>query len=369
MRARLAVLLMLVTGLVLPGCNGNPPPFDTDLVLCLATCDGTCVKNEDGIWKCVPNEPPPPPEPQCEGEDACDCYRGEEWVECGGDDPCDLCLPHQSCVGGVCIGPPDTRPVCNQPPDALKCDCWNHPPGGEWEWKECTAPPPSPGGCSPPEGALVATPGGNAEAHAEVKAATDALGSLPGKTPKQKLQALAAKATEDTGWCWFAGVEAVFVIRQDDTWGEYHAVSFDDGGWTNGGKGKWKGRHIDERLTDVRLPYPDPRTVRLKLVVHNEPSRKRIDTTLTTVGALDYCRAIRMGKYGDLPRAGCPVRPEGHRDREAWERVVLGQQTHACNGEPMPYLDGNPAVAKGVCRGHYRTCSEDGAVCTEVTLS
>jgi len=347
----LAAFLVLAFG---PGCGGNPPPIDpcdAARLVCIAQ-GGEFV---EPCGPCEDNEPPPPPPPTCE--------------------------PPLVLVDGECVRdpqlPPDDRRICNRPPDNAKELCWNKPPGGEWEWlPKKPGPPPPPQNaehCPIPEGALVAQPGGSADHHDEVLAATRKLGDLRGRNPKANLEALAEQLVKDTGWCWFAGLEAIFVIRVDGTWGEYHAVSFGDGGWTNSGRGKWIGRHRDQRVTDVGLPYPDPRTVRLTFNVQDEGYR--INTTLTTVGAVEYCRAIRMGKHGALPRAGCPVRPEGMpRDasgmtmRDYWERAILGAQTHTCNGEPMPYWRGNPAVANGTCNGTYETCSEDGSICTRKEL-
>lgn len=229
-------------------------------------------------------------------------------------------------------------------------------------------PPPPAGVCPIPEDVLepAASQPPAGDHHAEVKAATTKLGSLPGMTPPQKLRALADQLVEDTGWCWFAGLEAIFVIREDGYWGEYHAVSFGGGGWTNSGNGKWMGKHADPRVTEEGLSFPDPREESMRFSIHAQPNK--IDTTLTVFNALEYCRAIRMGKHGDLPRAACPVRPEGHPERLSWERAILGNQTHTCNGEPMPYWNGNPAVAAGTCRGTYETCSEDGRICSSKEL-
>jgi hypothetical protein len=223
--------------------------------------------------------------------------------------------------------------------------------------------------CPIPEGALDAIPGPSNPSgglyHAEIKAATDALGPLPALTWTEKLDRLAKRLQKDTGWCWFAGGEALFVIREDGLWGEYHAVAT-NGGWTNSGRGKWIGVHRDTRVTDVGLSYPDPRQAKLKINV--EDKGNRIDTTLTTDYEWEYCLAIRMGTFNGQPRMGCPVRPEGQADRVAWERVVLGQQKHWCDGVPMSYWRGNPAVAAGSCDGTYMTCSEDGAICREVNF-
>jgi hypothetical protein len=212
----------------------------------------------------------------------------------------------------------------------------------------------------------VAVEGGDPQAHDVIFAATRKLGSLPGLTPPQKLRALAEELTDATSHCWFAGIEAVFGIREDGTWGEYHAVAFGNGGWTNSGRGKWIGRHADSRVTEIGLPFPDPRGERMRFSIH--PKGNHTDTTLIVFGALEYCRAIRLGKHGSQPRASCPVRPDGHPDREAWEREILGNQKHTCNGEPMPYWRGNPAVAAGTCRGTFETCSEDGRVCSSKEL-
>lgn len=340
------------------GCGPiNVPPDFVDLVTCLASCSGECAKVEGG-YVCKP------------GQDPCAaCPPGWECVdhECVEPEPPPTCEPPlvwndtiEACA--VDAYTPDGRRRC-KPVDSIVTACWNKPPDQDWKWIPEAPPPPQAQYCPLSEEVLEAIPGGQPEAHDEIFKATSRLGNLPGLTPKQKLQRLADTLTEQTGWCWTAGKEAIFVIREDWTYGEYHAVSFDDGGWTNSGRGKWIGRHRDKRITDVGLHHPDPRGLTFKFRI--KVNARDIDTTLTTVNELEYCRAIRMGKFGTLPRAGCPVRPEGQAEREYWERVIVGDQIHECNGERMPYKDGNFAVAKGTCHGLYRTCSEDRSICTE----
>lgn len=260
---------------------------------------------------------------------------------------------------------PDGERCCNQAPDFAKDACWNKPPGGDWTWIPAAPPPPPPTAshCPIPEGNLVPLEGGSPEYHDRHYAVTQALGPLPGLTPPQKLKAFAEEFTKRYGICAFAGTEAVFIKRSDDTWDEYHSVAFGNGRWTNSGRGKWIGRHDDKRRTAEGLRMPDPRGERMKFNI--SPHNGNIDTTLTVFAALEYCQAIRMGKHGDLPRAACPVRPEGHPEREALERAIIGDQVHTCNGEPMEYFRSNPAVAKGGCRGTFRTCTQDGNVCTQ----
>jgi hypothetical protein len=44
-----------------------------------------------------------------------------------------------------------------------------------------------------------------------------------------------------------------------------------------------------------------------------------VDSTPVVVNQLEFCQAIGMGEMGGLPRASCPVRPDGHPDRVACE--------------------------------------------------
>jgi len=112
-------------------------------------------------------------------------------------------------------------------------------------------------------------------------------------------------------------------------------------------------------------PRPNANSMKFVLVKHNGIW----DSTYTTVGQAGFCTEIGMccmpgtgpcGEPGCIPRAGCPIRPEGHPERHACEREFIGSQKWWCNGQPIPSA-ANPAQA--VCTGTVRTCTEDGKAC------
>ena len=102
--------LLIAAGLlaVLLGCaSGGLPPIDEDYFICMSTCqNGTCQKNEAGVWVCVPN-------PTCDTEG---CPKGQKCV----DSRCvprtcedDGCPDGEVCEGGVCR--PDNCPLDDIP--------------------------------------------------------------------------------------------------------------------------------------------------------------------------------------------------------------------------------------------------------------
>lgn len=123
-------LLVFVTVTTLVGCGGIE--IDQDLVLCMTTCKGECVRSdvEGGgqAWVCRVGEPPPPPPdtgPQC-------------------PDMAEIPWAHE--VGATCSTP--ERPVKHQPPGEpcpLLVDlCPQEPPdGGPPSGDVCVLPTPT----------------------------------------------------------------------------------------------------------------------------------------------------------------------------------------------------------------------------------
>lgn len=205
--------------------------------------------------------------------------------------------------------------------------------------------------------------------HGEVFKATTYLGPMPGSTPSEKLDAVAEQLRKQLGQCVIRGIEAVFIIRDDGLWEENHTVSFGNAGWTNSGRGKYIGSHSSGPVPTGLLP--DPRKwdehAKYNLTKHNG----KWDRTLLLTRVLPYCEAIGMGVFNGLPRASCPVRPEGHKHREWWEREVYGSYWE-CNGIPLEpcgatrnpnCVTNNPAQAH--CIGHVKTCDASKRICAE----
>jgi hypothetical protein len=71
----------------------------------------------------------------------------------------------------------------------------------------------------------------------------------------------------------------------------------------------------------------------------------------------EYCDAVGFPFTG---RLRCPVRPEGHPQREACEVRVIGVQQWWCDGEKIDST-ANPAQAR--CKGFVKTCTEDSETC------
>jgi len=101
-----------------------------------------------------------------------------------------------------------------------------------------TPPPtPPPVTCSVREADLVAVPDIAPVMTQAVVDAMRALGDPTGKPPQETLAALAAQL----GHCTIAGQEAVFVLRPDGLFEEFHAVAFGTGGWI--AQGHYLGAH------------------------------------------------------------------------------------------------------------------------------
>lgn len=126
---------------------------------------------------------------------------------------------------------------------------------------------------------------------------------------------------------------------------------------------------------DCGEPYPPP-IQKVKAKVHLPGSKKwTLDSTALVAGA-DYCREIGFTDG----RSRCPVRPEGHPEREACEALAIGRA--ADTGRPGPTWDRNGEYCDGsACENHpsnqhllwaykngkYSACAQNG-VCGSVTV-
>jgi hypothetical protein len=91
-----------------------------------------------------------------------------------------------------------------------------------------------------------------------------------------------------------------------------------------------------------------------------------VDSTPVVINQLEFCQAIGMGEMGGLPRASCPVRPDGHPDRVACEDYLReGPPTRdSRNGQDCtPNNTDNPAAFLNGT-GNCRMCNPARTVCT-----
>jgi hypothetical protein len=92
-----------------------------------------------------------------------------------------------------------------------------------------------------------------------------------------------------------------------------------------------------------------------------------VDSTPVVVNQLEFCQAIGMGEIGGVPRASCPVRPDGHPDRVACEDWLReGPPTRdSRNGQDCtPNNTDNPAAFLNGT-GNCRMCNPARTVCSE----
>lgn len=214
------------------------------------------------------------------------------------------------------------------------------------ETKLCPTPPPPPvSACAYPaaEGQLVALnpqPVNGDSRGSVILAGTRALGDL--RDPKRNGTSLSrennrklAAWLRGSGYCAFAGQEAVFITSADLLWLEYHATGETDGGWT---QTPYRGVHRNEGPTVNEAPdmpeIPDVPPVVEGCGEPTPPPLGRIGvsrtdirdgwekfdaTPLTAEGNLDYCTSV-----GFVGRASCPPRLEGaDTGRLACERYML----------------------------------------------
>ena len=301
------------------------------------------------LFGCGPINPPDPPDPPDPPTPPWECPLAEEMPGC--HETGQTC----SAIGAPCWHNPTSNPEhCEQ-----AAPCPTDPP-------DPPDPPPS-DGCAV-ESQLVLSTCAGAVYNATVKQATDALGDLTGGHPQENLKLLASKVKEQSGReCVFGGQEALFLLRPDGLYEENHAVFFRDGSWTGNGFGKFKHCHSVEGSVpppSESCGPPHPNLAKMKF--NHTDKGNHVDTTWTTVNQCAYCAEINMGcmpgtgVYPDCThRCGCPVRPEGHVERQPCE-AELCDQKWTCNGVPVEGWKGNPAQTN--CQGHWVTwCSAEGS--------
>lgn len=182
----------------------------------------------------------------------------------------------------------------------------------------------------------------------------------PKPTPQASIKAVADKLNGG-GYCATAGIEAVFVMRGDGRFEEYHVVAFGPPyGWTNSGNGKYIGCHRDSTRVEGVCGDPQPPTNPDHLRISVKPYGKFYDGTLVTKNECEYCRLTGMGWMSPgVPRCTCPMRGDGNVERTAcegvptWETDPPGIEIVCNHGNPWQCTSVSAAkiriCAKGVC--------------------
>lgn len=353
-------LLGLTMLALLAGCAGNLPPVDTGQLLCLALCkDGKCEKKE-GAWTCVVTTPVTCPEK---------CPTGQACTD-----------PKQGCV-----------PVAPPPPSCadLACEygCTENPP--TCKPKPPVIPPPAEA-CVREEDLDVTVPQLAQQLQAVVVTEIRAMGDTTGQPPAVTLERLAARLRA-RGLCAIAGIEAVFVKRLDGYFEEYHAVYFGTGALIE--TGKFMGTHFDKTggsvtpppVTDACPAAPCPDRVWTAETLPDGWGQDAIGTArwhfnvhVHTMGNYDstsvvdrnepYCASIGMSPMADgTARASCPVRPDGHNEREAVEGWLLegGPVVEGRNGQDCKANNNDNPFAFLAGTGNCRICNTPKTVCSE----
>lgn len=90
----------------------------------------------------------------------------------------------------------------------------------------------------------------------------------------------------------------------------------------------------------------------------------KIDTTLKVANRA-YCHSVCSPLEPDVCfiRDNCPLRFEGDPERAVCEAAVIGNQQWWCEGVKVDPLENR---AQAICSGAARTCTEDGATCSEI---
>ncbi len=101
--------------------------------------------------------------------------------------------------------------------------------------------------------------------------------------------------------------------------------------------------------------------------IKSKPQNRVIDTTAVVVNQLSYCQAIGMGWYdGDIPRAECPMRPEGDPLRVPCEQYIAEGVwvTDGRNGAICKQKSDNPAQFYAN-NENCRLCNPAKTVCSD----
>lgn len=163
-----------------------------------------------------------------------------------------------------------------------------------------------------------------------------------------------------------------------DRWLEFHLINYGDGcilPVASAYKATW----IDELAGSPPLPGPDPEP---GLCTDPDPRGRPAYFTLKCgqgngtvcdstykVDDRAYCHATcsPLEPWVCFERDACPMRFEGDPEREVCYDEVVAPQKWWCDGQVTDPLDENPARAR--CTGIVKTCTADGATCTEQDAS
>lgn len=215
---------------------------------------------------------------------------------------------------------------------------------------ESSGPPPPPPDCEIPS---ADDPGwvGLDDARTtrdQLEAAKAEVGDRTGKDPLETL-ALLAQAVVDAGGCasgpWADEVAILAEVQDDGTLvvDGWHAVAFGTGGYTGNPKGdRWA---YPPPSAGCGAPTPPaPRSYNVKL--HQTKPKRTYDATPIVGPDVAFCKAIG---YTD-GRSFCPVRPDGHPEREACEAETFGAPQWTFEGEGVCFARPNP---------HQYRCEDD----------
>jgi hypothetical protein len=209
--------------------------------------------------------------------------------------------------------------------------------------------------CQDIEHRLVAVqPDPDPQFRTRVKVATSSLGDLSGtgtqeemhKLSSKNLKILAAKIMElNPELCAFGGVEALFIKRSDGLWGEYHAVYFGKGSWTDNGFGSYKGSHRDKGAPvpseACGPPTPPPASELGVKRFGGRPGFPKFDAR-GLVKDYEYCKSVGFKRRGSCPVRLEPVPGGPWQDRVACEKLIFGTPVWKSDGEIHPVANGNP---------------------------
>jgi hypothetical protein len=309
-----------------------------------------------------PSPPTQPPAKPIPGESE-QCHLNGKSFDCYDNPPDGESFPQwEPNWGYVCLAQgggttrvavPDQCPVIEPPPPDLpqpqcgtftdrggtlrllngECDCWT-----ENEWNACV------GTCAD-EVNLVASTCFEQKFRLQTKTATNTLGDRCGTFWKLNIEALAEELrVQMPERCVIAGIEAIFIQRDDGKYEERHAVFSANGCWTNSGFGKYIGCHLvvggTPPPTQPPPTQPPPSGVCLDPNPRGLPARfdcqrvgnlNKITCTYKITEGRSYCDQVCSPIEPDVCYTGrnaCPVRIEGDPERVPCEREpdVIGVQ-------------------------------------------